>query len=466
MVNLLPQDASVASRTYSSAPTGRCSVLHGLEPLGVGTSECESAYSYVHRLAVSHQISLYKLVKFVCQPVPGVFTDEIVCPFRLDSQCPNASAFLTRLSILTGQPAVRMVGLSWLQGRAAANELVKKFVPWCPGCLRHARDHGHIVYGRAAWLFRSNHRCSVHDLPLAQSCPQCGASKSPSTSTRAVALEECAACGHDLAQLGDCSVDSDSESSAAASLRDRWVAEQLATLFEHAPQIAAQPSMPVDLQRIAESAIERGLARSVSAFCSTAGIARYVTVFGGKPTTLPTVDLLLRLSIAADVSVAGVLCPALWQEGMKGASLTEIKQARRTRPLRRHDWPAIEDRVRSAIERDEPLSIAVLAEELQMQQAALLARLGDLGHRLTRHSKATRAKEVEALADSLVERIDELHKTHSYFGRRLSKAQAALALSIPRWSEALRLAWTKFEQQGPCRGGSMELLFDETPVFH
>lgn len=452
-----------ASRISDSFPVlvepgpSRHVALHRLEPRAVGTPFCESAYSYVQRLSESHRVTLRQLIKFVCASRPGVFEHELPVPSRLDSLCANVAEFISRLAILTGVPEVRLIGLSWLHGRVAWNESIKPGLVWCPACLKAARALHQPVHGQSAWLFVNSRRCLRHDQPLMDACPKCGSRKDSRTSTRPAPLDYCADCGSDLADEATYRT----LAADATSVRawDRCAATQLGELIARAPEILQVRTVP-DLERLCQSAIARERVSSKRGLEELAGVGMTFVRLRREKGLLPSVDLLLRLSIAADVSLAGVIAPALWAEGCLDIAVTDVAEQRRRRPCRSHDWVAIEARIQRGMACDEDLSVASLGRELHMRSAPLLAKLGGLGHAVTRYKQARALTELQERAEELAGRIAELHGTHSYFGRRLSFAEASRTFRLTRQSPVLRLAWKIFEESGAYENQHMALFPD------
>lgn len=436
--SMLASSAEFATRQLSLGDT-----LHRLKPRGIETPFCESAYSYVQRLAESHRVTLYQLVKFVCEPVPGVFASRLRLPRRLDSVCANSADFISRLSILTRVPEVKLVGLSWLCGRVASNEPLKPGLAWCAGCLRDARECRHPVHGQSAWLFANNRNCVKHHEPLRETCPQCGFKKDPRTIIRAVPLDYCDRCGCDLAMSSNYKADG-TEAVPGHSSWDRSAAQQIGEVIANAAEIVLSNVRP-DAERLFGSALGRARASSKRGLGQLAGTSASGARFSKDEGPLLSLDVLLRLSIAADVSLAGVLAPSLWSEGRCSVSLIDAENGRRTRRSRKHDWPAIRERVQRGLESGEEMSIKSLAREMDVRPAMLLFRLGELGHSVTRHKRARHSERQLGEADELVARLIELNRMYSYFGHRLTNIEACRNLGLTRESSLMRLALRRFK---------------------
>lgn len=458
MVKTALRTTNKPSAQLVDGPLSCLDALHRLEPQGVGTSFCESAYSYVLRLAESQRVTLYQLVKFVCDARPGIFAEQLPMPLRLDSQCANSAEFISRLALLTQVPEVSFVGLAWLHGRVASNEKLKPGLAWCPICLRGSRELGQPVHGQSAWLFVNNRRCVLHDRPLRAACPRCGTKKDPRTIIKATPLDYCADCGCDLADEASYAVEPDRAWSAELAW-DRYAARQVGELISRAKEIVRWEEIP-DVERLCRSAVERGRVSSKRELAKLAG----TDPGGGLPAnaqgSLRSVDVLLRLSISADVSIAGVMSPELWAENYLDVPLGDAEGRRRTRRSRSHDWNAIRARVEAGLACEEELSIKGLSEELDVRQAPLLFKLGELGRSVTRHKQIRDSKRMQEEVDVLVERIRELGKSYSYFGRRLTAAEVCRNLGVTKDYSVLKLAWSQFEASS-APGNRNLSLFDD-----
>jgi len=440
-MSALPFPTDAASESLGGMPCR--SVLHQLQPEGVGTPTCETLHSYMQRLARSHQVTSYQLATFICQARMGIFATATRLPLRLDSLCENVAEFTSRLAILTQLPSVNLIGLSWLHGRVAPNEKLKSKLPWCRKCLLNARDAGKPVYGQTAWLFSNSRKCLVHDEPLVELCPRCGTGKDPRLVINVSALDLCGECGCDLAehQSADNLVRGNMALSNGAW--DTYAATQIGELISSAPQIAVSSDGP-DLHRLYRSAMDRGRASSVRMLGELAGTGLTVGRFCQADSSLPTVDILLRLSVVADVSLAGVLCPALWREDNLQVPFGDDEGRQRKRRLRAHDWTAIRQRIQQALRDEEDISIESLSRELEIRQAVLLFKLGDLGRAVTRHKRLKLADRQQQDVDALVARMENLSKTYSYFQQRLSMTGVSRELEVSRDSSLLKAAWRQF----------------------
>lgn len=430
-------------------------LLHQVQPEGVGTPTCESLHAYMQRLARSHRVTLYQLTTFVCQARPGLFTEKLRLPLRLDSLCPNVVEFTSRVATLTQVQSVNFVGLAWLHGRVACNEKLKPKLAWCRGCLADSRRSRKPVWGQTAWLLVNSRRCLVHDELLLEACPRCGVRKDPRPLIEDSPLETCIACGFDLAAPG-AEERAYPRSTRTAQTWDAYAAKQIGELLSEAPRIAQNGDGP-DIRRLYLSAIERGRATSVAGLNALAGTGMGSLNRGDA--SLPTVDVLLRLSIAADVSLAGLFCPTVWRESALGVPVGYAEGRQRKRRNRTHDWKAIRTRVEQALLEGEDVSVTSLSTALDIEPAVLVSKLGELAHAVTRHSRRLMLRRQRGQQDEMVTRLEQLSKTYSYFQQRLSMAEASRELGVTRDSSILKAAWRTFTDSENARF-TRQTLFD------
>jgi hypothetical protein len=175
---------------------------------------------------------------------------------------------------------------------------------------------------------------------------------------------------------------------------------------------------------------------------------------------VPSVDVLLRLAISADVSLAGVMSPELWADDSFNVPLCDAGGGHRTRRNRIHDWDAIRARVERGVASGEEFSIKSLSQELEVSPAILLCKLGELGRTVTRHKQFRNSKRQKEEVDGLVERIVELSKSYSYFGRRLAAADVCRAFGLTRDTSILKLALSQFEARGAQMNRNLSLFAD------
>jgi hypothetical protein len=178
--------------------------LIGLPPKGLGTSQVESLFSYLLRLAEAHAVRFVDLVQHVIGPMvyrtcvenvrfrtchrlqQGVSAGEIPVIEGLTLQ--------SRLRELTLAPAknLKCVHVDYAPSRA-----------WCPACILADEE----PYERLVWQVKGVTHCPVHCIKLERACPECGALQNCSNFT--VHIRKCIKCGADRMSRIDASHEPD-----------------------------------------------------------------------------------------------------------------------------------------------------------------------------------------------------------------------------------------------------------------
>ncbi|MCS6246976.1 MAG: TniQ family protein [Opitutus sp.] len=149
------------------APRSR---LVSLQPHGHGTSEVESLFSYLLRLAEAHSVRQVDLLQFVIAPL--LWSDgrktpasEIMGAIQsgLSAQC------IKILEQLTGIHCLAEITLMPLIEKRCVRADRKQSREWCPLCLSEDKD----PYERLLWQLHGVTHCARHKCELLSACPQC-----------------------------------------------------------------------------------------------------------------------------------------------------------------------------------------------------------------------------------------------------------------------------------------------------
>ena len=153
-------------------------------------------------------------------------------------------------------------------------------------------------------------------------------------------------------------------------------AEQVGTMIAKLQQ-RGDPGTLVkpDLRRVITSALGRELCVGTNDFVRKALISK------GTLSSLLNVqkaglDTWVRVSLAADVSLAGLFAPELWKEGVFGRSISwrsVISEARQRPPL---DWHAVRDEAMRILQGASVISCYELGRRLKADPQYLKKRLG------------------------------------------------------------------------------------------
>jgi hypothetical protein len=155
--------------------------LRKLEPIGIGTGQCESLYSWLLRLADSLCVVPLDLFRFL---VAASAKEDIR---KLGSRN-DLGRVISAISVGTDKRTYPLV--SELCRITSQNELAcltlmpqSEFLPgngrgakarkWCPLCIEESRRDG-VIYHRLLWEVGACLACPIHQIKLHNSCGRCG----------------------------------------------------------------------------------------------------------------------------------------------------------------------------------------------------------------------------------------------------------------------------------------------------
>ncbi|WP_459724371.1 TniQ family protein [Sideroxyarcus sp. TK5] len=186
-----PQKVSVPQRSR----------LFGLEPIGIGTPECESLISYLVRLARAHCMAPRDLIRLEFMwrfsKQEGIRSSGFFTEYSktLNSVGKYASGFVRLTEELTGRNDLRY--LTMLPWRGVIPDvgtgLLATEPKWCRHCLAQQRDCKHERYSPLVWSLHLYSVCAVHGIKMTDRCPRC-ARKQPFI-PRLPMLDHCDYCG-------------------------------------------------------------------------------------------------------------------------------------------------------------------------------------------------------------------------------------------------------------------------------
>lgn len=378
------------------------SILHALEPLGLGTAQVESLSSYFCRLANSHACTTNDLTQLVIDRIsPGRWNtyqagdgkSRFVWHERSVSGVGDgALTWASALSELTGIVGLDRLTLLPLRVVLAPKALMAHQARWCPHCLDEDLRSGRTPYLRLAWDIGVNKVCSEHGVPLVSRCGHCERSN-VRNNANFVIPGWCTACDHYLGcpePMGPKKRISDDENILLE--QSKRIGELLAVVSSDFEQ-RHQP----DLEKL-HSAIEKLTEELDGGVC-----AHFAKRIGMRKSTIHhwrterstlTLDALARVSIHCDVSlpklVQGCLEQWLAPTEMRQVGLRfNYPQTQQYRKPRQHDWLAIKNHLKLELTSPVVRSLAEIANGLDIDDRHLYIRVTDearmIGERYVQH---------------------------------------------------------------------------------
>lgn len=161
--------------------------LYFLEPINIGTIECESLISYLIRLAEVHCVTPDKLIKHKIYPLfwsqedsstkyQGIIGRTFTNRSHIKSL--NFSGWYTSkliesLENLTKRSDLTCLTMMYWHELITYVYLLRDSKAWCPLCYSYWHQKKLPIYEPLIWSFKPVALCSQHHYPLITQCPQC-----------------------------------------------------------------------------------------------------------------------------------------------------------------------------------------------------------------------------------------------------------------------------------------------------
>jgi hypothetical protein len=214
--------------------------LFALEPIGVGTADCEGLVSYLVRLAREHSVDARVLFREVvfrqCGHLGGL---RYPIFFNGDARSVNgigtyAKVFSQAGIELTSRedlPLLTMLPWHGIFPEKGAG-LISRHPRWCKLCLREHYSRAKKSYFPLAWSLELHAVCGRHGIRLSDSCPCCGR-KQPIIPF-VPHLDQCAYCSGWLA------AENQTDQFVAAKTWELWMADAIDDMIAHNPDAGAR----------------------------------------------------------------------------------------------------------------------------------------------------------------------------------------------------------------------------------
>lgn len=416
------------------------SVLHSLAPEGVGTPLVESADSYVSRLAESHRVARSKLIGFVNEQGGHIYGDLKCQPPRLDSMTPQADAFMRRLADLTGRPEVQWLGLGWLSPYVTSHDVLREYRSWCPHCLKDAPDDGQPRCTPSIWAFRRYQRCVVHACLMEDRCSNCHGQMSVRR-VRNVDGGSCCHCGADLGRLWDATRPWRLANAHNSEPLYAAMTKNIGHLLASAKSVASSGSVP-DVRQLGRWAVEQERVSNLRHLARLAGVSLSSTTSRTMENSKPSLDVLLKLAVTTGISVAGALCPALWDADFDVAvPFIDPNDHRANRRRSGIDWDDVRMALEAELLDERALPIPAIALKLKVSAGYLRAKMPDLTQALIERHAQSRRQAREDGTRNLVERIRAVKRQLASAEGAPGRRAVARAVGEYHYNYAFSKAW-------------------------
>lgn len=230
-MNALELEIRVSPDSYrdldsSEVPIPPRGPIANLAPIGVGTSQVESLWSYLQRIADAHTLRLCDFLQFYL----AIFLSDLDQDTSGSQTLKDLQAGANRghygarvakvLEPLVGQSGLINLTLAPLD-RIDGLRVAGASRSWCTQCLKQDQ----IPYERLSWSTNSASHCTIHGSALESECFQCGARQNFYSAKTDIL--RCEKCGFSRIDAPSRACDGDPESTLA-----RWSSEQVAAILE------------------------------------------------------------------------------------------------------------------------------------------------------------------------------------------------------------------------------------------
>jgi hypothetical protein len=343
------------------------SELYGIPLRGVGTTDVESARSYLYRLALAHGVSLPILTGFLLKndaEPPKLSIKALNASFLGGRSERVASWMLQRLELATHQvlwPAFSL-WLSEILGAACLGEVGDRI---CLLCVREASSFREM-YGRRLWDDRRVTACLKHGVRL-RSLNECG------WSGRRLRVEErislvgvCRGCG----SIGYRCIE---EPDSPATASEMWTASQIGDLLA-AGSAGASLSRARLLLGI-ERAVTTCFGGSVVAAALESNLARSTVCTWLTCRAVPSLDGLLAFCWHSGLSLSALFLgecrPDIREKGDSCPVYSARGRRQRSSPI---DWLSVRARLVEEAASDDPKPLVAVAREFETAPRSLSKR--------------------------------------------------------------------------------------------
>ncbi|WP_396331123.1 TniQ family protein [Burkholderia anthina] len=358
----------------STQPITPRSMLNPLAPIGIGTPEIESLFSYFCRLAASHSISAAELSRVVATAMGWRIAERYDWnAVNLSGMADAAADWSSAISALTSVKRLdKLTLLTWRdvvaqQGVASASH------HWCPQCLVEDRAAGQKPYFRLAWDIGTVTACPRHGTKLVHVCPDCGRPDARHNSAFVIP-GWCAHCG---AFLGDV------EGLPPASPEATWIASQVGAMLEVQATLDKLPTRDALHDTIRELVTRLDTGKN-ALFARRIGLSKVTVHYWLKESCVPNLPGHLRIASQTGLALPKLLTGDLSDWPSAEAEIHSLRSLfpdhkKRAAP-RILDW----ERVRAELTALSQLPVAISVEEAARRLGIAKSQLYQNANRETR----------------------------------------------------------------------------------
>ncbi len=429
------------------------SVLHALQPMGLGTGDVESLLSYFCRLSVSHSTSTLSLSRTVAQR----FEHDVARNFdwherQLSGIRESALTWSSALSAMTSVPRLdRLTFLPWRHVISQNGLSMVSQGQYCPMCLAEDQADGRIPYFRLAWESKAVSVCHTHGVRLVRHCPSCGKSNVRHAAAFVVP-GWCTKCGEFLG----CQTINNRHTEGIGEV-EFWKAEQIAKLLEAQQRLDTAPTRQGLLNAIQfiTSAMDGG--RSAR-FARRVGLAKSTVHHWVQSEGTPTLEMSMQVASQSGMNLTELLCGDThsWKAPSDGQQLTLkllLPPAKRRGSPREIDWADVELQLQRFLQHPTPISVLEAARELDVEARQLYLHANQTTRQVGKRWEAYRKRRGQANLEQAMPILEAVGRELVLNGRAVTRREIEARVppevlsTVPRLFDVLRDVQVRLESE-------------------
>lgn len=396
------------------------SVLHALEPIGLGTGEVESLLSYLCRLAASHSTSTLSLSRAVAQRFEHDVEEQFDWYHRsLSGIGESALTWSSALSALTSVSRLdRLTFLPWKDVIAQNGLPIFSKGQFCPQCFADDQTNGKTPYFRLAWESKSVSVCNVHRCQLTQHCPSCGKDNVRHAASLVVP-GWCTKCGAFLGSEAHCH-----DTQPAIQPVELWRARQISDLLQAQDQLQVLPQRQALVDFISHIIGEMDGGKSAH-FAKRLGISKSTIHYWLQTDNTPTLEASLRVASQSGISLAKLLSGDIggWNAPSEGQQLALAllkPEVRQRAPRREIDWAEIELQLQRCLLLPTPISVREVSRRLGIEPRQLYLNFNQTTRQIGERWKAYLKRRRNAHLEEAMPHLESAGRTVLSAGKSLN----------------------------------------------
>jgi transcriptional regulator with XRE-family HTH domain len=426
------------------------SALVNIDPIGVGTPMAESLESYAQRVANAHRIPRYFLDLLVDGGGDGFLRPKRASgPTCLNTPSSSAKRYAERLAELTARPAVRSLGLGIFNGVLSHLTVNRQIRTWCAECFAEWKASGVVPYWPQVWSFPQYTICHKHTVPLQSKCRDCGVLRGTFSSDKPWkgALDQCPRCNTELYERLPVPVAGAGQRSGVIRKIPGYAelaAHALGDLVANIKRITVEClQVGTEFSMLMAHCQKYDLANTSSDLARATGLSRPTIHNLEHNEHAPCLENLLRIAVSCEVSLAGLICPDLWETTATGVKV-EGRNVKLPDSEKRiyYDWDAIEKQVLASIDAGTAEVPWVMARSMGLCEKQFCLKLGKTVYRL-RYAALNlklsgKAGEYEELKQRLTDAVKIAVANRQHKGRLSMAKKLGIGVHNPMFVRAHR----------------------------